>query len=99
MKFSATTTPAKLRKNRPLVLFLAEGEKVTHSRVTGLAGRLAPLARAAGFTGKKDQVSSLSVEIDGALVPVILVGMGKKEEIADETLRQGAARMVKQMVA
>jgi len=99
MKFSATTTPAKLRKNRVLSLFFAEGEKVTHSRVTGLAGRLAPPARAAGFTGKKDQVSSFSIHLDDVLVPVILVGMGKKEEITDETLRQGAARMVKQMEA
>jgi leucyl aminopeptidase len=99
MKFSATTTPAKLRKNRALALFIAEGEPTGHSLAPGLDRTLAPLAQAAGFTGKKEQVSSFPVHFDGTIASVILVGMGKKEEITDETLRQGAARMAKQMEA
>jgi len=99
MKFSATKSPAKPRKNRALVLFLAEGEAVGHSRVAGLDKRLAPLAKRAGFTGKKEQVVSFPAQLDGDLVPIVLIGMGKKDEIRDETLRQGAARMVQRMEA
>ncbi|MGD2063784.1 MAG: leucyl aminopeptidase [Nitrospirota bacterium] len=99
MKFTATTSPTKLRRGRALTLFLAEGGSLDHSLAPGLGSVLKPLARAAGFTGKKEQVSSFPVHLDGATARVVLIGMGKKEEITDEILRQGAARMVKQMEA
>ena len=99
MKFTATTAPTKLRKGRALTLFIAEGGSLDHSLAPGLAPTLRPLARAAGFTGKKEQVCSFPVHLDGTTCRVILIGMGKKEEITDETLRQGAARMAKQMEA
>jgi len=96
MKLTVTKTPAKARAGRALSLFLAEGEAASHSLLPDL-DTLPALAKAAGFTGKKGKCATVSVAAGKAAVGVILVGMGKGEEINDELLRQGAGRLVKQL--
>jgi len=96
MKLTATRTPAKARAGRALALFLAEGEAACHSRLLDLDS-LPALAKAAGFTGKKGNHATVTAIAGKGAVPVVLVGMGKREEVNDETLRQGAGRLVKQL--
>ncbi len=98
MKLTATPTPIKTRKGRAVALFLAEGEETCHSLLPDL-GDLASLARAAGFRGKKGSCATLPVAAGKGAIPVVLVGMGKRDEVSDEVLRQGAGRLVKQLEA
>ncbi|RMF85896.1 MAG: leucyl aminopeptidase [Nitrospirae bacterium] len=98
MKFTATPRPAKARKGRALALFLAEEEEARHSLLPELE-RLPALAQAAGFKAKRERIATVTAEVGATAVPVVLVGMGAREKVDDEALRQGAARLVKQLEA
>lgn len=76
----ASDASSAIDSDRLTAVLLAEGEDAPRALAPAEADRLERLAAALGAAGRKDEVVRGALEVDGALAPIVFLGVGELDE-------------------